>query len=159
MAEMPHNLSVGCLVTITATESDEDECPLGRRWISGALSARNQLQARVTGIRRRRIVFLVSYDDITYNVGVGFLTHDPLTCAQCMPKITSRSILTTPNRLRRRNRLKVLLKPTPWRAMMMPTTVPVRKVTTPCNRYGRWRAVLRKLGRAPRRRPPSKILG
>ncbi len=113
----------------------------------------------MTGIRLMRIVFLVSYDDINYNVEVGFLTHDPLTCAQCMPKITSRSILTTPNRLRRRNRLTVLLKPAPWRAMMMPTTVPVRKVTTTCNRYGSWRAVQRKLGRVPRRRPPSKTLG
>ena len=51
----------------------------------GAMGARKQLHARVNGIRRGRIGILVMYDDTTYDVEVRFLTHDPLTRAQCMP--------------------------------------------------------------------------
>jgi hypothetical protein len=51
----------------------------------GAMGARKRLHARVNGIRCGRIGIFVMYDDSTYDVEVKFLTHDPLTRAQCMP--------------------------------------------------------------------------
>ena len=86
MAERPPRLSAGCLVTIPATEFDGDEVPPWSEVEFGAMGARKQLQARVTGIRHGRIGIVVLYDDTTYNVEEGVLTHDPLTCAQCMTK-------------------------------------------------------------------------
>ena len=79
MAERPPRLSAGCLVTIPATEFDGDEVPPWSEVEFGAMGARKQLQARVTGIRHGRIGIVVLYDDTTYNVEEGVLTHDPLT--------------------------------------------------------------------------------
>ena len=89
MAEKPRGLSVGCLVTVPATQFDGDEDPPWSEVEFGAMGATRQLPARVTGIRRGRIGIVVLYDDTTYNIEAGVLTHDPLTCPKCRPKNSS----------------------------------------------------------------------
>ena len=85
MASSALPIKIGCTTTIAATYFDGDEDPPWSQEVFGADAAEKVLEATVIASVRGRWRVHVPFDNTSYVLSNGELTHAPATCRKCWP--------------------------------------------------------------------------